>query len=216
MSTPLSLFLLYLLGLFFIFPSCEAKAIHEHGYWIGEDVLNEHAFDPTLAKGLIQFFQEEKAHSLVDFGCGRGSYIKILQWIGMNCEGYDGNPDSAALSGGIAQIMDVSQPVRLSHTFDWVLSLEVGEHIPKQYESTFIENLVHHAVHGIILSWAIPGQGGYGHVNTRENSYIKARLTKQGFSFDEQSSLQLRQKASLPWFKNTIMVFRRTTESQVN
>ena len=55
---------------------------------------------------------------------------------------------------------------------DAVLSLEVGEHIPEDYEDIYLENLDRHADKIIILSWAVPEQGGFGHVNERDNGYI--------------------------------------------
>ncbi len=43
---------------------------------------------------------------------------------------------------------------RLLNKYDWIISLEVAEHIPAQFESIYIDNLVKHAKEGIILSWA--------------------------------------------------------------
>jgi 2-polyprenyl-3-methyl-5-hydroxy-6-metoxy-1,4-benzoquinol methylase len=65
------------------------------------------------------------------------------------------------------KFMDLSSRKWLGHQFDWILSLEVGEHIPHQLEDVFIGNLVRHAKKGIILSWAVPGQEGHHHVNNR-------------------------------------------------
>ncbi|ROT85492.1 hypothetical protein C7M84_013179 [Penaeus vannamei] len=92
--------------------------------------------------------------------------------------------------------------------FDWVLSLEVGEHIPRAFEGVFMDNLVKHACTGIVLSWAVPGQDGHHHVNTRENEYIKASMAERGLVADEEAERKLRDTASLPWFKNTLMVFK--------
>ena len=61
---------------------------------------------------------------------------------------------------------------------------------------------------GIVLSWAIKGQGGYGHVNERSNEYIQNKIEEFDFFYREDSSHLLRSKASLGWFKNTIMVFQ--------
>ena len=36
----------------------------------------------------------------------------------------------------------------------------MGEHIPRQFEHTFISNIVNHATTGIVLSWAVVGQRG--------------------------------------------------------
>jgi tryptophanyl-tRNA synthetase len=44
--------------------------------------------------------------------------------------------------------------------YDWIISLEVALHIPEKYEAVYLDNILRHAKEGIILSWAVPGQGG--------------------------------------------------------
>ena len=41
---------------------------------------------------------------------------------------------------------------------DWVVSFEVGEHIPAAKEGVFIDNLVGMCTKGVVLSWAVKGQ----------------------------------------------------------
>lgn len=188
----------------------QLQAIHEHGYWEFNDSESEHIFDPNLSMALIDFFYEEQASTLVDFGCGKGDYVKAFKTCGFDVIGYDGNPNTIRWSDGLCRIIDLSEPFTLGETFDWVLSLEVGEHIPKKYETIFIENLHRHAKKGIVLSWAIKGQGGYGHVNTQNNEYIKALMASYGYTNDEAAERRLRLESSLPWFRNTIMVFRKS------
>lgn len=189
--------------------SYSEEFIHPHGYWCGTEIVNEHAFDPSLADALVKFFKKQKAETIVDFGCGMRDYVKTLLAANFLCEGYDGNPDTYELSGGVADVQDLSEPFDLGDRFDWVLSLEVREHLPSLYESTFIENLDRHASKGIILSWAIKGQGGFGHFNEQDNAYVKAAMKELGYVNDVVSERKLRRQSSLPWFKNTIMVFRK-------
>ncbi len=85
----------------------------------------------------------------------------------------------------------------------------MGEHLPVQYETVFIENLHRNNTKGIVLSWAIEGQGGHGHVNERNNEYVRGRFEALGYTSDPVAEFYLRQHAALGWFKNTIMVFRR-------
>lgn len=188
---------------------CDHTIIHNHGYWCGEEVDKQHLFDFKLAKALARFFINEKAESVVDFGCGMGEYVKVLQNQDICTEGYDGNPDTVKLTDGLAQVIDLSQPFDLGKKFDWVLSIEVGEHIPKKFEKKFIENLHIHNVKGIVLSWAVKGQGGFGHFNEQNNDYIKKVMMEYGYCNDVEAENQLRNQSTLPWFKNTIMVFRK-------
>jgi len=188
---------------------CFALYISDNGAWVGNDADKEHAFDASLASGFIEFLKNENAQSAVDFGCGLGDYVKTLLAAGIITDGFDGNPFTNKLSGGVANTLDLSIPFDLNKKYDWVISIEVGEHLPEQYETIFIKNLIKHTKDGMILSWAIEGQPGYGHFNCRNNDYIKNRMAKYGFYNDLPAENFLRNKASLCWFKHTIMVFRK-------
>lgn len=186
-----------------------ATRIKDNGVWVGYDADKHHCYDPSLASVLAQFLSSENAKTVVDFGCGMGDYVKFLRSQNINAIGYDGNPYTPILSRGVAKVQDLSVPFDLGVSFDWVISLEVGEHLPPQFETIFIENLINHTSNGIILSWALEDQPGYGHFNCRNNDYIKERMINYGFSNDIMSEEFLREHSSLPWFKNTIMVFRK-------
>lgn len=175
------------------------------GIWLDND--QTHWFDPDLATALGRFFMQN-GNSVVDLGCGRGEYVQSLREIGLECKGYDGNPQTPALSDGLGEVLDLSIPVTLPR-FDWVLSLEVGEHIPRHNEGVFIRNLYKHCRSGIVLSWAVPDQGGEGHFNERSNSYVKQLFSTLGFYNDLENERILRNAASLKWFKDTLMVFWR-------
>jgi hypothetical protein len=97
----------------------------------------------------------------------------------------------------------------LGRQWDWVLSLEVGEHIPNEFEAIFLDNIARHAVEGVVLSWAVPGQEGHYHVNNHDNDYVIDRMAKLGFKYNDTLSNDFRATAVLPHFHNTIMVFMR-------
>lgn len=112
-------------------------------------------------------------------------------------------------TGGYVTFTDLSIPLYLEQVYDWVLSFEVGEHIPAEYEDVFFGNMVRHANEGIVLSWSVEGQGGHFHVNNHNNDYVINRMLNHGFCYDQELSDKIREAANLIWFKNTIMVFRR-------
>jgi tryptophanyl-tRNA synthetase len=95
----------------------------------------------------------------------------------------------------------------LDNKFDCVLSLEVGEHIPKEYESVFIDNVCSHTNNLLIISWAVVGQGGDGHINCQNNEYVINQIESRGLLYNPLKSKELRESATIGWFKNTIMVF---------
>ena len=106
-------------------------------------------------------------------------------------------------------VLDLSKPHKFDEPYDWIMSLEVGEHLPKEFEDVFIENLHNNNKKGIVLSWAIIGQGGRGHINEQNNDYIKEKIMKLGYTNDVEAEQKMRAAASLGWFKNTLMVFRK-------
>lgn len=176
------------------------------GAWTTADPA-EYQVDARLAAGLASYYGP-RGGSIVDLGCGSGFYVRYLSGLGFPCAGYDANPNTPALSGGLCQVADLSRRVWLG-VWDWALSLEVGEHIPPECEQAFIDNVHRCNRRGAVISWAIPGQTGVGHVNERSNEYIIDQFTRRGYRYDADQSAWLRIAASLPWFKRTIMVFER-------
>lgn len=178
------------------------------GAWTIKD-MNEHAFDSNLALAISKFIKENKLKNCVDFGCGPGEYVKFLRSKKIKCDGYDGNLYTEEITKGKCKILDLTSDFELPNKFDCVVSLEVGEHIPSELEDKFISNICKHANDYIILSWGIPGQGGYGHINCRHNDYIKERFNSFGFESCNDIEKTLRDESKLTWFKNTIMVFKK-------
>lgn len=182
--------------------------INEKGFWMN-DTQEGHANDNGLSLALIDFFEKLNLSSMVDLGCGPGFYLSKFKAAGYVCDGFDGNPYTEQLTQGLAKVADLSEKLFLNTTYDCVLSLEVGEHIPEDCEQIFIDNICRHSNKYVILSWAVPGQNGDGHVNCRSNDYIETSFKTRGFSrlFDYERAL--RASAEHHWFKNTLMVFSK-------
>jgi hypothetical protein len=82
------------------------------------------------------------------------------------------------------------------------------------FENVFINNLHNNNKKGIVLSWATIGQGGRGHINEQNNDYIKNKIIKLGYINDIEAETKMRNAASLTWFKNTLMVFRKMNKME--
>lgn len=174
--------------------------IAETGFWQG-NTESFHKFDEPLAKELCKLF---KSTAVVDLGCGEGKYVKALNEAGIVASGYDGNHNTELYQN--CKVHDLTTPLNILPV-NWVLSLEVGEHIPSEHTASYINNLKRLNRNGIVLSWAIPGQGGDGHVNELPNEEVIAMFPE--YSYDKKTSERLRKAATLWWFKNTIMVFKK-------
>lgn len=173
------------------------------------DIGGHSWMDQKLCTNLGQLFAGK---SVMDFGCGRGQYGKCFEALdaGISWTGYDGSEGIFESTGGYVQFMDLAMPQYLGQQWDWVMSTEVGEHIPAKYEATVIGNIVRHAKEGVILSWAVPGQHGHHHVNPLENRVVIDLMGRHGFSFDKALTTHLRAAAQFPYFKNTLMAFNRS------
>ncbi|MES1200005.1 MAG: methyltransferase domain-containing protein [Pseudomonadota bacterium] len=124
--------------------------------------------------------------SLLDVGCGAGTWLAAAQGLGLFPEatlGIDGAHVPAAqfrVDRAAFQPRDLAQTVRVGRRFDLVVSVEVAEHLPLERAPSFVEDL---AAHGdtILFSAATPNQGGVHHVNEQWPDYWAALFSTAGF-----------------------------------
>ena len=97
---------------------------------------------------------------VASFGDGPGRYKQLLMDSGLlkGYDAYDGAPFSEKTSEGRVQYLDLTLPQYGLPLYEWVISLEVAEHIPRDYENIYLDNIVRYAKEGVILSWAKPGK----------------------------------------------------------
>lgn len=179
----------------------------ENGIWLCE-TKEPHSFDLPLASAISDFLRKEECGLVADLGCGAGDYTNHLRSCGFETFSCDGNPRTPEfLHKG--NVVDLTSPDALLPTADWTICLEVGEHIPPQFEQVFIDNLCRSFKRGIILSW-FPTEGhGIGHFNPKSNEYVKEQFMRRGLIYDELTEKDFRFAATHWWFLYSLMVFRR-------
>jgi len=183
--------------------------INDLGFWETTDQTG-HVHDKNLADALGSYLLITGHKTVVDFGCGLGDYAKAFKALNLEVEAFDGNPNTEVLTDGIGRVLDLSKPFYLQKKFDAVMSLEVGEHIPAEFEVLFLDNICKHVKKTLIISWAIEGQGGDGHVNCKNNDYIIQQVEERGFKYNKKASQELRNAVTnAAWFAYTLMVFNR-------
>lgn len=154
---------------------------------------------------------------IFDFGCGPGTYCKYFEDRGFqDVIGIEGlHLNNFELCSHI-KIYDLSSPFALmlpdeEHLKGNVISIEVGEHIPREFEKTFIDNLVYHAKKNryIIVSWAHEGQPGYGHVNCRPDWHIKKEFEKRGCKYQSKLTELIRKapEGHVAYLRENLFVF---------
>ncbi|KAK3607498.1 hypothetical protein CHS0354_031117 [Potamilus streckersoni] len=173
----------------------------------------KHWTDKDLAKALAELF---KGKSVASFGDGPGRYKQLIEGAGKGViyDAYDGAPFCEETSEGRVKFMDLTLPQFGLPMYDWVISLEVAEHIPKQFEGVYLDNINRHAREGVVLSWAVPGQGGYGHVNERFFDYVVKIMEKNELYFDREQSQVLQKAATVKWLKDNVNVYVRRNRTR--
>eukprot|EP00887_Chlorella_sp_A99_P002864 scaffold6.g2864.t1 len=115
--------------------------------------------DATLCTQMAHLLRGQR---VLDLGAGVGNYGRCLAAVNASIAwtGYDGSEGVERATDGYVKFMDLAMPQFLEERYDWVVSLEVGEHLPEKFEATFLGNIARHAQTGVLLSWAVPGQAG--------------------------------------------------------
>ena len=95
-----------------------------------------------------------------DFGCGHGQYTRKLNSCDIQTVGFDGNPVTSCFPN--CRLLDLTTSFALVPV-DAVVCFDV---VPEQFEVKLMMNIDRHVKSSglVILLWAIPGQGGFGHV----------------------------------------------------
>jgi len=155
--------------------------------------------------------------SVVDVGCGTGTWLKIWRDLGVeNVIGIDGDyvdrnklliPQERFLS------MDLAAPKHLDDQFDLVQSLEVAEHLPPASAETFISFLC--SLGPVILfSAAIPYQGGTNHVNEQWPAYWADLFSRHDYlPFDVIRDHVWDNGKVDRWYAQNTFLFVKTTKS---
>ncbi|KAI9019677.1 hypothetical protein DFJ74DRAFT_769375 [Hyaloraphidium curvatum] len=168
--------------------------------------------DPGLASFLMEFFKP--GQEILDVGCGIGQYGLFFRQhnASLSWRGIDGALNVPEFTNGFVEWADLSVPQLVrSKPFHWVMSLEVAEHLPQEFETIFLDNLDRHATCGVVLSWALPRQGGHNHVNERPPEYVAARMKERDMEEVVDATALGREQAQYRWFKQSFRVFRRAS-----
>ena len=160
------------------------------------------------------------AASALDVGCGQGTWLAVLQRLGVeDVLGVDGDYVDRALLQIPADRyvpLDLRGRFDLGRTFDLVISLEVAEHLPPKAADAFVASLVSHAPI-ILFSAAIPGQTGTGHVNEQWPDYWAERFKRHGYLAVDALRRDIWSDTDVEfWYaQNTILYMRNSAGSAV-
>lgn len=178
----------------------------ETGFWgIEEIIFHDYSF--PLARWIAKFFDKKKL--AIDFGAGEGFYSGYMQDLGFHVIPIEGNKNTVVDAENAIE-QDLTKPFQLKKYCNSIC-LEVGEHIPAEFEDVFIDNLARNTKDKLVLSWAVPDQDGYFHVNCASNEWVIEQFEQRGFKYlpeaTESARAVIEERRS--YFRNTLMVFEK-------
>lgn len=147
--------------------------------------------------------------SVIDFGCGDGSFLRWFKEMGAkSLVGVDQHgPDDWAKKGGLHVRLDLTQPINLGVKADLVVCLEVAEHLPEISADTLVANLVAHGAR-ILFSAAPIGQGGTDHLNEQPMEYWIEKFKAHNYYIQDIIRHRLHGEVS-PWYRANTVLFCR-------
>jgi hypothetical protein len=188
------------------------------GYWESKDLHMSHGYSLPLVNWITAYLKDQKEKQVYDFGCGTGQYLNKLNEAGFKkLMGFDGVvPENKEFDNIKSQ--DLAVPFILPEKGNCIF-LEVAEHVPAQYEKILLDNIVGACNDKLIMSWAVRGQGGFGHVNCLNNDEVINRMAARGMIYLKEDTESARKVivsdvldisgGHLPWFKNTLLIFKK-------
>jgi 2-polyprenyl-3-methyl-5-hydroxy-6-metoxy-1,4-benzoquinol methylase len=158
-------------------------------------------------------FSKKKPASLLDVGCGNGSWLKVAEKLGItDLKGIDAQeqlPGEWPLPADKFELVNLQEPFDLNRKFDMVLCLEVAEHLPEKDASNLIESLTKHS-DLIVFSAAIPRQGGYMHINEQAPAYWQKLFNQSGFNtYDDIRPVIWNNEKIFWWYRQNIFIAER-------
>lgn len=170
---------------------------------------------PELWDWLVK---EYKIRSVLDVGCGPGYH---LEWfhnkIGNNIKGLEGDPKAVNASRNVLReyitihdFCESSFAKLCDTTFDLVWSCEFLEHVEEKYLSNILDTFSNYCTNVLAITHALPGQGGYHHVNCRDDMYwINAIQSTGYFRIDWTKTLASRKIAGHGYYLRSGLLFTR-------
>lgn len=156
----------------------------------GPEYIHTETIHNTRAAGevLPYVFKLVKPASVIDIGCGTGTWLKIAKKLGANTIlGIDGiHADKSLLCIKDEEFMqhDLTKPIIIKKKYDLAICLEVAEHLPEDASDDLIETITGHS-DIILFSAALPGQGGQNHINEQWPPYWQKKFAEKGFAVSD-------------------------------
>ena len=155
-----------------------------------------------------------KPNSVVDVGCGRGTWLQEWQKSGVkDFLGIDGgHQDKNKLLIPVQnfQEYDLNKPFQQDRRFDIATCFEVVEHL-RPTSADIIINTLTQLSDIIIFSAAIPNQGGFKHINEQWPDYWAKKFESNGYVFTDGLRWKILSNTQVSWWyrQNSFVAIRK-------
>jgi Ribosomal protein L11 methyltransferase (PrmA) len=161
-------------------------------------------------------WQRRKFNSVIDVGCGVGTWLVAARELGASrlC-GIDGPhvpPDMMMVDPNVIVKTDLEQPLKLGIIYDLCICLEVAEHLSPSRAKSFVADLT--ALSSVVVfSAAIPFQGGDGHLNEIWPEYWADLFADHDFQPWDGIRKKIWDIREVPWwYRQNLIIFVRNSE----
>lgn len=151
--------------------------------------------------------------SVVDFGCGTGTWLWMAKAFGTKkVLGVDGIwvPRNLLMIDGREFLpADLETDVSVPGKFDLAISVECAEHLSPKAADGFVTSLCN-ASNIVLFSAAHPGQGGDHHVNEQPMTYWEEKFQQHDFlPVQIRQLLPQNDSRILWWYRDNIILFTK-------
>lgn len=136
---------------------------------------------------IILNLYKERVESVVDIGCSIGTFLEPWNEDGKIVRGYEycyEESMNGIKNAGLEDYIlfgDATKSIQFDRKYDLAVSIEVAEHIPTEYSEQFVKNLINASNGMVLLTAALPGQGGTGHINCQPKEFWINLFEKHGW-----------------------------------
>lgn len=161
--------------------------------------------------GALEVMWNLGCRKIIDVGCGLGGQVKLAESLGWESYGVDG--DWTVLPKETNFILNdytEGSPV-ITEAVDLVWCVEFLEHVEEKFMDNYMKTFKDSQAKYLIITHAVPGQGGHHHVNCQDKDYWFDAFGKHGFIYDRELTNQIREASTMkkPFIARTGLVFKR-------
>jgi len=165
----------------------------------------------NAAKEVLPFiFKKFNGNTIIDIGCGTGSWLSVAKELGAKIKGIDGNyidKNMLCIDENEFQIHDLTLPLIFEEKYDLAICLEVVEHLPESSAEIIVKTLTNSS-DVILFSAAIPNQGGQNHINEQWPNYWQKYFGVKGFFPIDLLRPQFWENPKVDWwYKQNMMIY---------